>query len=294
MNITKDHKILENYHQALSVRGLALSTINTYIQHMYDFLLYADGFCSKEIISYMDALSQKVQARKISRSHYNQAYYSIKHFSETIAKREIPRCIKVYDVPVIPPKIIPIEKFVEAYHKTSILKEKMVLGLLCISMLRREELQLLQIKNIDLNKRIVYVRYGKGAKHRVTILGESTAADIEEYLRNRMPSEKSNPYLFNAYMSVTMYVCKKWIYDTVHNAGIRIGCNDWHPHLLRHSGASYLDQDDTSTRKIQELLGHSKLTTTERYLHPGRAIIDVRNPLDAKILQSNGNIACNG
>jgi integrase/recombinase XerD len=292
MNITKQHPVLEKYYALLSTQGKSSKTIKTYVTHVYYFLLGVPQLSSSECMHYFDALSRRVQAREISRSHYNQAYYSVKYFFEGICHWEMPRTIKHYEVPVVPPQIIPVDKFVEAYNMTESVKERCCLGLLCISMLRKEECQLIQIKNIDFRQKIVYVYLGKGAKHRVTILGESTASDIEEYLRIRL--EKNNPYLFNAYMSQTRYVSKSWIHRVVYEAGVRVKCDNWHPHLLRHSGASYLDQADTSTRKIQELLGHSKLTTTERYLHPGRSIIEVRSPLDTMLLHNSVSIEHKG
>lgn len=148
------------------------------------------------------------------------------------------------------------------------LRDRALLETLYATGLRRMELAALARYDIDLNRRLVFVRAGKGAKDRVVPLGERAAAWIDRYLIEARPQllAAETDALF-----VTDYgdpISPAWLADKVKRymkfAGIeRNGAT----HLFRHACATHMLENGADVRFLQEMLGHSQLSTTEIYTH---------------------------
>src|SRR5262249_30363083 len=122
--------------------------------------------------------------------------------------------------------------------------------------LRSAEAIGLDLGDVDFEQELVHVRHGKGAKDRVVPLGEEAAAWVARYLRDARPvlARGANDALF---LSAT---------------GRRLDTSTLrrlvpHPHRLRHAFATHLLEGGADLRTIQELLGHSSLSTTQMYRH---------------------------
>jgi site-specific recombinase XerD len=122
--------------------------------------------------------------------------------------------------------------------------------------LRSAEAVGLDLADVDFEQELVHVRRGKGGKERVVPLGEEAALWLGRYLRDARPSlaNGANDALF---LSVR---------------GRRLDTSTLrrivpHPHRLRHAFATHLLDGGADLRTIQELLGHSSLSTTQIYSH---------------------------
>jgi site-specific recombinase XerD len=122
--------------------------------------------------------------------------------------------------------------------------------------LRSAEAVGLDLGDVDFEQELVHVRQGKGAKDRVVPLGEEAAAWVARYLRDGRPAltRGANDALF------------------VSATGKRLDTSTLrrlvpHPHRLRHAFATHLLEGGADLRTIQELLGHSSLSTTQIYSH---------------------------
>jgi len=122
--------------------------------------------------------------------------------------------------------------------------------------LRSAEAVGLDLADIDFEQEFVHVRRGKGGKERVVPLGEEAALWLGRYLRDGRPAlaKGANDALF---LSVR---------------GRRLDTSTLrrlvpHPHRLRHAFATHLLDGGADLRTIQELLGHSSLSTTQVYSH---------------------------
>lgn len=140
-------------------------------------------------------------------------------------------------------------------------------SLLYATGIRREELANIKITDIDLSSGTVTVT-GKGNKTRVVPLGESGVEDIKRYLemRNKFLSEKdkSSPYLILNRSGDGMNVRSV---DRLVKKFARFAGMDFTPHTLRHSFATHLLENGADLLLIKEILGHSSLTTTQKYTH---------------------------
>jgi len=148
------------------------------------------------------------------------------------------------------------------------LRDRAMLELLYATGLRRMEVPHLVRYDVDLNRRLVFVREGKGRKDRVVPLGERAAAWLEKYLLEARPQllPGETEALF-----VTDYgepITPEWLADKVKRymqfAGIdKPGAT----HLFRHACATHMLENGADIRYIQEMLGHANLATTEIYTH---------------------------
>jgi integrase/recombinase XerD len=122
--------------------------------------------------------------------------------------------------------------------------------------LRAAEAIGLDLGDVDFEQELVHVREGKGAKDRVVPLGEEAAAWVARYLRDARPelAQGANDALF---LSVRG---KRLDTSTLRRLTP-------HPHRLRHAFATHLLEGGADLRTIQELLGHSSLSTTQMYSH---------------------------
>ena len=143
-----------------------------------------------------------------------------------------------------------------------------ILELAYASGLRLAELRTLRLEQLNLESGFINV-IGKGNKERVVPVGKSAIATLERYLRAARPKlvkPRSPGTVFltrrgTAFAGVTMWLHIK---GRVKRCGIEKNVT---PHMLRHSFATHLLENGADLRAIQEMLGHSSISTTEIYTH---------------------------
>ena len=159
-------------------------------------------------------------------------------------------------------------------------RDRAILELFYASGLRLSELTGLDVEDMNLSAKMVRVR-GKGGKERIVPFNGSTARAVREYLNDReklvvgtttkaAPSAKGRDRrrdpLFVNYRGgrLTVRSVDRLVRRYVAASSARTGVS---PHALRHSFATHLLQRGADLRAIQELLGHARLSTTQRYTH---------------------------
>jgi site-specific recombinase XerD len=145
--------------------------------------------------------------------------------------------------------------------------------------LRAGEVIALKPEHIDSKRMLIKVVNGKGRKDRYTLLSETFLRELRDYWRTYRP----RPYLFpSSYKHRTSlrYESVRELYDKARKkAGITTGAG---LHTLRHSFATHLLEAGYDIRKIQVLLGHSRLSTTMIYVHVSRETLSkIKSPLDS-------------
>ena len=150
-------------------------------------------------------------------------------------------------------------------------RDRAILELLYASGLRVSELTGLDVDDVDRKERMLRV-FGKGNKERIIPYGSKAEEALERYwpirakLMARVSSGGEARAVFLSHEGRRMgnrsvaRVVKKYVRLMNLNG-------DLHPHSLRHAFASHLLADGADLRAIQELLGHSSLSTTQRYTH---------------------------
>ncbi len=150
-------------------------------------------------------------------------------------------------------------------------RDKAVLELLYGSGLRVSELAALDLGDVDLAARTARV-VGKGNKERVVPIGGKCLVALEAYLAVRSSFIKAGTsaearrafFLSDRGLRLNRHIER----EIVKRHGIQgAGRSDLHPHALRHTCATHMLDGGADLRAIQELLGHAKLSTTQRYTH---------------------------
>ena len=173
-------------------------------------------------------------------------------------------------------------------------RDRAILELFYASGLRLSELVAIDLEDLNLSDRMVRVM-GKGGKERILPFNQSTVAALKAWMKDRAaivttrPSQraaksfktsrpqdrKTSDPLFINYRGtrLTGRSVDRLLRRYVAQCSTRMGVS---PHALRHSFATHLLQRGADLRAIQELLGHARLSTTQRYTHVNAAqLIDV-------------------
>jgi site-specific recombinase XerD len=156
-------------------------------------------------------------------------------------------------------------------------KHRLLLMLVYSSGLRVSEVVALKKEHIDLSRKVIFIRLGKGRKDRSTLLSEKAASYIEEYYdfygieKWLFPGQPATRHL-------TIRSAQHIFDKAVRRAGITKKITI---HGLRHTFATHLLESGTDIRYIQTLLGHVSIRTTERYTHVAkRNVLSIKSPLD--------------
>jgi len=148
------------------------------------------------------------------------------------------------------------------------LRDRALLEVLYSTGLRRMELAALKVYDIDLTRRLVFVREGKGKKDRVVPVGERALAWLDKYLTEVRPQllagESEALFLSDYGEPITPDYLAAKVKRYLAFAGIeRPGAT----HLFRHACATHMLENGADIRYIQAMLGHEQLSTTEIYTH---------------------------
>ncbi len=266
-------QILSEYLEYLEIeRGLAINTIEAYRRDLSFFL----DICNCEI-------------ENIQRSHINSFILNLRenNYSATSVMRKIASlrgffkwlCINGYckidptltlEQPKVPkklPKVISIQEIENILNQDLSKLDVVIVELLYGCGLRVSELVNLKINDYDLSSKYLKC-YGKGSKERIVPLGTKAIEAIKNYLLIR-------DFILQKYRIDTKKLLihesgrninRQDVYNFIHSQGKKIN-KTISPHTLRHSFATHLLENGADLRVVQELLGHSDVSTTQLYTH---------------------------
>ncbi|WP_373100992.1 MULTISPECIES: tyrosine recombinase XerC [Pasteurellaceae] len=145
------------------------------------------------------------------------------------------------------------------------LRDKAMIELMYSAGLRLSELQGLNLNSIHTRVREVRV-IGKGNKERILPFGRYALHAIQQWLKVRLLFNPKDDALFVS--ALGNRISHRAIQKRMEIWGIRQGLNSHlNPHKLRHSFATHMLENSSDLRAVQELLGHSNLSTTQIYTH---------------------------
>jgi integrase/recombinase XerD len=282
---------LEKANQYLSIGHYSPLTIRNYLAELrFIFVYHADvdplDFTEDIIMGYLLYLSKTLGC---SRVKCKMAAQSISFFMRHVAKRPyvIPTVIYPRPANKLPAVMLP-EEIMEMIDGVQNLKHRTILMLLYSTGMRVSEIANCRIADIDSKNMRIKIVQGKGAKDRYTILSQQVLLELRAYYLIYKPKE----YLFNGYRPASRYSVRT-IQHLMQKALVKAGLENknYTIHTIRHSFATHLLDSGTDLHTIKELLGHSNLQTTMRYMHlTARRLDGIVNPYDALLLAKDNNI----
>ena len=273
---------LEKADQYLSLGHYSPHTIRNYLSELrYLFVYYADvmpeHFTEEMMMRYLLYLAKTLGC---SRVKCRMAAQSISFFFRHVLKLPyvIPSVIYPRSTSKLPPVMSAtevkslIDSIVNIKHRTIVM-------LLYSSGMRLSEIANLKITDIDSKSMRIKVVQGKGAKDRYTILSEQVLLELRAYYIIYKPKE----YLFNGYKPGThlgVHTIQHLVQIALAKTGLQ--SKNYTVHTIRHSFATHLVDNGTDLHTVKELLGHSNLQTTMRYMHLSTTRMQgIVNPYDA-------------
>lgn len=143
------------------------------------------------------------------------------------------------------------------------LRNKCFIVLMLDCGLRRGEIPRLNFSDVNLNNNTLLVR-GKGAKERLVPIGDSCFELLLSYSRIRCFLKPDDPFFIDRCGSRCSDNLIKQVFQDLKE---RSGIDRLHPHLLRHTFATYYLADGGDLETLRLILGHSSINTTQMYLH---------------------------
>jgi integrase/recombinase XerD len=147
------------------------------------------------------------------------------------------------------------------------LRDRVILEIFYSCGLRRSELLHLNVYDIDFNRKTLSVRKGKGQKDRVVPLGDRVLFWLKEYLTKSRPvilgsKEEDRLFVIQGGHAMKYHQIGLIVRENMEKSGItkRAGC-----HIFRHTMATHMLQNGAGIRYVQQMLGHSMLSTTQVY-----------------------------
>src|SRR4029079_6927095 len=145
------------------------------------------------------------------------------------------------------------------------LRDRAILELMYASGLRVSEAVNLTMKEVDLDLGILTTT-GKGSKTRRVPVGSSAVEWLKSYLAVRR--KKENLEVQNLFVTpLGRPINRQIIYNFIREYAEKCGFQGVSPHTLRHSFATHLIQNSADIRSVQQMLGHSDISTTQSYTH---------------------------
>jgi len=251
---------VEDFATYLDLEGKSPQTIRMYSYYVSRFLREGGKLSARSALRFLTRLRRSGYSNRSLNLVVQalRAYFRFEEMDEEVEKLRPPK------VPRSLPKSLTRE---EVKRLLSVIPEgrkrdRLIVMLLYGAGLRVSELCNLKIGDVDLDRGIITVRGGKGAKDRVIPIPASLADMIRDYIASR--SDDSEYVIVEERRRKKGKLSTKTVWYLLKRYGEKAGV-EVTPHRLRHSFATHMLERGVDIRAIQELLGHSNLSTTQIY-----------------------------
>ena len=266
------YQIIGEYLEYLELeKGLSQNTLEAYRRDLSEFSQGVEDIKKVDRMS-INMFIRKLRENKLAPSSIIRKIASLRGFfkwasSAGIIDKNPASTLEQPKVPQHLPKVVSIKEIEEMLHNNLTPLEHVIMELLYSCGLRVSELVNLKTNDIDLSSK--YVRcFGKGSKERIIPIGEIAKKAVTEYMPERDFLVKK--YNLNTKLLLIQnsgrFITRQDVYTFIHAQGKLIHKNI-SPHTLRHSFATHLLENGADLRVVQELLGHSDVSTTQLYSH---------------------------
>ena len=266
------YQIIAQYLEYLELeKGLSQNTIDAYRRDLSEFSQGIDEISNIDRMI-INMFVRKLREKKLAPTSIIRKLASIRGFfkwaaSSGIIDKNPASTLEQPNIPQHLPKVVSIKEIDEMLHNNLTPLQHVIMELLYSCGLRVSELVNLKVNDIDMASK--YVRcFGKGSKERIIPMGETAKSVIKDYMPQRdLILKKYNLNTKRLLISDSgRQITRQDVYSFIHAQGKLIHKNI-SPHTLRHSFATHLLENGADLRVVQELLGHSDVSTTQLYTH---------------------------
>ena len=270
----KKISVINEFINYITKKNYSINTLIAYIDDLYYFYMFVkkDLITVKEedIRDYLEYLNLKKESattvrRKISSF---KTFYKFLYLNNYIDKKEYPLSRIAYPKAEKKlPSFVYYNDLLEIINESSRdndgVRDRLIIEMLYATGVRISELINIKLDDIDFNNRRIRI-LGKGNKERIVYYGEYAEEILKEYINSR-PKNKENYLFMNSKGNKITDRGVRYIIDNImEKLSVKTHVT---PHVLRHTFATDMLNNGCDIKVVQELLGHSSLSTTQIYTH---------------------------
>jgi site-specific recombinase XerD len=267
------------------IRAMELKNLSNHTQRAY--LAAVSG-----IAKFYDQSPEKLSKEKIEdyllflkneKGNAPNSCYSVltglRFFYKHVTEKQIPITYSIRRTQRKLPQVLTMKQIWKIIDATNNLKHRLILMTTYSAGLRVSETIHLKAENVDSKRMLIKVK-GKGGKDRYTLLAKRLLPQLRHYYKTYRPQSYLFPTSYKHKLHQPLsYESVRCIYEKARKkAGVKAGGGI---HTMRHCFATHLLEAGYDIRKIQLLMGHSRLSTTMIYLHVScQTLASIPSPLD--------------
>lgn len=281
--ILKCKDALREYKQYMIVeKGYSHHTVENYERDILDFIDFVtkkykvvdmDDIIKDHINHYLKELHNRLQSSSVDRHMTSLKQYYVFLAKENIIQENVMSSFEMSKKSKYLPEVLSVTEVNQLLHSIHVedpisARNRCMVEILYASGLRVSEMCFLTLQSINIHKGFVKC-IGKRNKERIVPMNENCCILLKEYI------EEYRPQLCEGVSSQYLFINKKGqpvqrddfyhiLEKIVKKSGLKKHIT---PHTLRHTFATHLLENDADLRSIQEMLGHSDISTTTIYTH---------------------------
>jgi integrase/recombinase XerD len=271
-------KTIYTFRRELLNLGYSKTAVNNYpkyVQNMMDYIKeIPEKITDQHIKNYYEYLKTKpsrITKKAISESHIYSQLLAIKLYFDYLERtkniKRNPYNLRIKQTTKNERLIFTQEEIKLLYNTCENLQETIIIHLCYGCGLRRNEVELLNIKDINFEQKLLFIRKGKGKKRRVIPLTTAIVKDLKDYFIETEMIRKENEESFLISQNGSKMKGNN-VYDLFKKILKRtqsLKPENYCLHSLRHSIATHLLENEMSIEMVRDFLGHSQLVSTQIY-----------------------------
>lgn len=264
-------------------KGVTLNTLAAYQRDIEQFLDFADITETAQIThERIEEFIQELHSRSYAVKSISRKLSALKEFGKFLYSEHLLPVNPAQNI-LTPKQEKPLPHFLTLTEIKSLLEAAeqkndyrwqriaVMIELMYATGLRVSELVGLPINAISYNKGTLTI-FGKGRKERIVPVAKKTLYSVEKYMPLReefIKKNTSSPWLFPSLVATGGHFTRDAFYKDLKILAAECGiyASRVTPHVLRHSFATHLLNNDADLRAVQKMLGHESISTTEIYTH---------------------------
>jgi site-specific recombinase XerD len=262
--------VIINYRRYLKRRNYSSHTVKNYLNTLRHYVLWLDvpieQVTARKINAYIDHLLSKRREPKTINCHLGsiRRFYDYLRLEEELAlDNPVKRGVLLRLAKPLPKHLrdSEVSRFLQVLKGR---RDRAMFMLMLRCGLRVEEVANLTLDAVDWRRLRLYVVHGKGAKDRVVYISPDTREALVAYVKQRLSSHVKKIFLVekgdHKGLPISVRGIQKRMEYYARKSGLTLSC-----HHLRHTMATQMLNADADLVSIQDLLGHSRIKTTQRY-----------------------------